>query len=709
MKCIRKRSANQRFGAFVILLLATQLAAPAWAQRSEIPPALDEAAQVEKLARDVERALSLRHVKDLQYSIAHYAQYGLIDEIVSLFTDDAVIEVVYEDQTYTGHDAIRGYWSELIGTDRGLGADGLFNSLVMTPTVTLNYDGRGATGRWTELVMRGRIAGENSFADWRGGTLVNDYVLDNGVWKISRMRYYHQLEGPYYEGFFAAYEELPLVPYHYAPLMSGRPVPTEPGDTDRSPRGKTLEQLEARIDLMNAEDEVRNLQHIYGYYLDQKMWSDITDLFTENGAMEIAGVGIYEGVDSIRRGLERDGPEGLQYGQINEQIQLNTIVQVAPNGVEARARGMVLGMLTPELGQAYWAVSTYISHFVKQDGKWRVQEMRIYPDIKADYYVGWHKSVVIDPVPGGELAPDRPSPPHNSPQTADVIPAFFDHPVTGNPVEYPDGYGVVGEDRLVSAQPAGSREVASGTFEQRMLDARRKLDVSKAYDAIVNLNSSFADYLDDWVWDEFSAIMADNGTRPQGAGFNMGRDNVYHAMTESHLSPPSHSNPRDNLRPHRRLQPVIHVTPDARTAKLRTRFFLYFANHERAGAFNTGMYPVESMVLEDGVWKYEVGGVIEQTWIGSTSWEDGWARRGLGLPPSEPHRVMPERPDPGPRYFNDEISRPPALPWSLFEGYFRASDARFPEQKPMWFHYRNPISGRTPPHYCPHVLSCFGP
>jgi hypothetical protein len=29
--------------------------------------------------------------------------------------------------------------------------------------------------------------------------------------------------------------------------------------------------------------------------------------------------------------------------------------------------------------------------------------------------------------------------------------------------------------------------------------------------------------------------------------------------------------------------------------------------------------------------------------------------------------------------------------------------------KPMWFAYRNPISGRTPQYYCPHILTCFGP
>ena len=39
---------------------------------------------------------------------------------------------------------------------------------------------------------------------------------------------------------------------------------------------------------MNDEDKVRNLQNAYGYYMDRKMWDDVTDLFTADGALSIA-------------------------------------------------------------------------------------------------------------------------------------------------------------------------------------------------------------------------------------------------------------------------------------------------------------------------------------------------------------------------------------------------------------------------------------
>src|SRR5688500_17579873 len=42
---------------------------------------------VDRLARDVERAESIRAVKNLQYAYSHYAQFGLWTDLGSLFAD----------------------------------------------------------------------------------------------------------------------------------------------------------------------------------------------------------------------------------------------------------------------------------------------------------------------------------------------------------------------------------------------------------------------------------------------------------------------------------------------------------------------------------------------------------------------------------------------------------------------------------------------
>ncbi|WP_298163286.1 nuclear transport factor 2 family protein [Brevundimonas sp.] len=655
---------------------------------------------VEQIARDIERAQSLRRVKDLQYTFAQYGEYGLWADMASLFASNA--EYIDGDTTIRGQEAIRGHFLRQFGGGRnGLVVGQLRNQMFYAPVVTLSVDGGSATGRWTELTMTGTMNGR---ADWSGGMQVNDYVKEDGVWKISRMRVIPQFAGPYETGWFTPTANTPLVPYHYTPGLAGRPVPIESGDADRTPRNIPLADLEQTVAAMNAEDQVRNLQNIYGYYQDRKMWDDVTDLFTSDGVLEIAGVGVYDGVAGIRRALERDGPAGLQRGQINDQIQLHTVITIDPNGVEAQGRGLQLGMLTPELGVGQWQVSTFVNRYVLQDGKWRIREMRIYPKMKADYYEGWHRSSIVDPVPTGAAAPDRASPASNSPQLSPVIPAFFTNPVTRQAPSYPTGFRIVGDDRLVPGPVVPAVVETARTEDQRVAEARRRLDVSKAYDAVENISSTFGYYLDDWKWDEFVQNMAVDGTRPQGAGFYVGREHLYRAMLESHLAPWSESNPLDGIRLHLRIQPVIDVTPDARSAKIRTRMFLYFANSTRAGAWNSGMYPNDTAVLEEGVWKMRVGGVIDETYFNSSSYAEGWAR-------SRPRgAVTPGAPRQASRNGNP-ISFAPDIPWSLYADYRRRnfSTTNYPDIKPMWFAYRNPISGRTPEYYCPDILTCFGP
>ncbi len=702
----------------LLVPLAFLLGQPASAQgRGELlSVAPDSPERIEALGRDVERADSLRQIKNLQILYTQYAEFGLWDEIGGLLTDD--VELVTNDKVaFKGRaDFVKHLKDEFNGGKEGLAKGQHHTDLVLQPVVILSYDGDSATGRWTRMFWDGQFGGpKGGAAAITGGMQLNDYVRVNGVWKLARLHYYPQYSGPYETGFYASQPSLPLVPYTFAPGQAGRPVPDQPSGVDRS-RKLTLEESEHRIDAMNDANAVRNLQNIYGYYIDRKMWSDVVDLFADDGELEIAGQGIWSGPKGIRRELERDGPEGLKRGQANDHIQMNAYVTVDPNGVEARARGLDVGMLTPKLGEAYWSVSIFDNRYVKgADGKWRIREMRLYPKMKADYYLGWGKSNIVDARPGGAAAPDKPSSADNSPQISGAIPVFdFPNPGTGKPVTYPDGMKVVGADRLVAAPAARPAAAPAGSLVARMAEARRKLSVAKAYDAVENVSNSFGYYLDDTMWDQMAEIFAVNGTRPQGPGFYVGRKHIIEAMTQTHFSgPPSPTNPRDHINIHQRLQPVIDISPDGVSAKLRTRLFLYHASQKgkEPSTFGSGMYPNETFTLEDGVWKMLVGGEIDETYIASSNWKDGW-----GKPPERVNRAgtgdagwRPGMPAPQSGITNT-IDFPPDIPRTVFDTY-RWKDMQatnWPDIKPMWFAYRNPVSGRTPPNYCADILTCGG-
>jgi hypothetical protein len=676
------------------------------------------------LAAEVELSSSLSEIKKLQYTYAQYGQYGLWDEMTSLFSGSAEIVISRygeEDKILQSRDAIRSYLMSFGDGSQGLPVGGLYTEIYLASVVTLSDDSR-ATGRWQKINMRGQVGGD---ADWSGGFMVNDYVKEDGVWKLARIHIHEQFEGPVETGWFAVGDQIPFVPYHFTVKEGAQPISANlmQAMQDWSTEEISEEELsdaESAIQGLLAEDAVEKMQAIYGYYADRKMWDDIADLFMDDAAYEIAGVGIYQGVESIRRGLERDGPLGLQHGQVNDHLQMHTVLEVDPNGVEATARGMQWGFLTPDLGQAYWMISTFVNRYVLHEGIWRINEMRIYPKMKTDYYVGWHKSEVVDPVPVGALAPDMASSADNSPQVSAVIPVFFNNPVTGEPVSYPEGYRVVGDDRLAPAPAAAVESEASavGSVDDRIEQARHRLGIVNAVDAVQNVQAAWGMYFEDYQWQQYAESYAADGWRRKGSG------NVYQGPAaiyevESRGYGPSPTWDRDWIRPHVRVQPVIDVSEDGQSAFIRSRMVLYFANTRSAGAFNSGMYGSDAAVLVDGVWKLSVGGWIDQTYFSSRGYELGWAKP--DQTPSEPGqgRAVPMQIDP-----NDAVaiarsasglgSYPPDLNPALGQLGRRAygvvggqpGSASWPDIKPMWFHYVNPASGRVPEFYCADVKVC---
>ncbi|MBX6749267.1 MAG: nuclear transport factor 2 family protein, partial [Micromonosporaceae bacterium] len=293
------------------------------------PPAVT----LDTLARDIERVESLREVKDVQRTYAHLAQFGRWDEMAALFAQGGTLQ--WGSQVVTGHENIRSWLEAEAGAMNGVNPGSLHTNVIDQPLVTLSADGRSAKGRWSGIRFLGDGQGQ---ARIDGGIYENEYVLENGEWKISLLRYYPLYEGAYATGFRTINNQpVPVVPYHFTVDETGVPIPEPTG-----PAPKTTfnaKELADRIELLNDEDSVRNLQHQYGYYVDRRMWTDVVDLFANGAKVVIDGVGEFHGQQGVRAAMERMGPEGLTQGILNDRPIFDTIVEVKPNGEQATARG----------------------------------------------------------------------------------------------------------------------------------------------------------------------------------------------------------------------------------------------------------------------------------------------------------------------------------------------------------------------------------
>ena len=200
------------------------------------------------------------------------------------------------------------------------------------------------------------------------------------------------------------------------------------------------------------------------------MWNDVTDLFTADGVLEIGGVGSTT-VPPISAARSNATARPVSHaGKLNDHPLFDTMIEIAPGGMEARVRGLDWGMLGDfSSGKAEWSVRVFHNRFVKQDGVWKIREMRLFPVLKTDYYQGWGKS--------------------RARRTEQVIPAFLPDPVTGKPVTYPDGAKVVAKDRLRPPLRATASAAPSGDTRCPHRRGQRKLAVSKAYDGAENITS----------------------------------------------------------------------------------------------------------------------------------------------------------------------------------------------------------------------------
>jgi hypothetical protein len=154
------------------------------------------AARIAALEQRKERIEDVNAIERLQGAYGYYVDRALWDEVANLFADDGTIEIGL-DGVYVGRERVREYLHALGGGRQGL-ADGELNEhLQVMPVITLSPDGLTAKARWRAITLTGELGGD---AFWGEGPYENEYVKDDGVWKIKTLHWYQALYVPYEGG-----------------------------------------------------------------------------------------------------------------------------------------------------------------------------------------------------------------------------------------------------------------------------------------------------------------------------------------------------------------------------------------------------------------------------------------------------------------------------------------------------------------------------
>jgi SnoaL-like protein len=214
-----------------------------------------------------------------------------------------------------------------------------------------------------------------------------------------------------------------------APLL-----PSAPAMAQASPEAR-IAAFRERVTRLEDQDAVENLQATFGYYFDKGLWDDTADLFTRNGSFEYGQSGVYVGQERIRRALLLFGPQGLARGYLNNHMQLQAIITVAPGGKTATGRWQGPVQLSEPGANGIWGVGIYENEYVKEGAVWKLAKLHFYPTALTDYDRGWARSLLPMKGPSALFPPDRPPTVVYRTLPGQYIPPFsYLHPVTGKPL-----------------------------------------------------------------------------------------------------------------------------------------------------------------------------------------------------------------------------------------------------------------------------------
>jgi hypothetical protein len=408
------------------------------------------------------RVSDYNQLRNLQNIFGYYYDEALWDQVVDLFADDASVEIG-QHGVYSGKDSIRRYFYGLTGGRQGLVRGELNIQGQLSPVITLTPDGMSANARWRVLVQDGIF--EKS-ANWGSGVYENEYVKQDGQWKIRRLHLFVRFYAPYEGGWtrttdalnarygksiaratagpsvkYATWPAAFTAPLHFrnpgtdeyrlAPENSRRA--TQPAAGNARSVGELEAQvraLELKLERLRAVDEIENLQSAYGYYADMSMQDATSVLFADNATLEILGRGVFLGRDRVYEYMRRLGAP--TEGRLFTHMQLQPVIHVSEDGNSAHIRARLWEMFGIYNNQAQLAEGTYENRFVLDHGVWKYQGLNGYQTFYSNYEQGWgkHSVPLMSYFPG--YTPDMPHSVEYEPYPAVFVPPFhYKNPVGG--------------------------------------------------------------------------------------------------------------------------------------------------------------------------------------------------------------------------------------------------------------------------------------
>ena len=349
-----------------------------------------------EVARRAQQLQDETDVLNLQHSYGYDFDQKMWGAVANLFTSDGTLELGLRG-VYAGRGRIRRALNIISG--ERLDDDEVHDHLQLATVVHISPDGRTAKARGIELSVSGV---KEKGAQWEEGIFENEYVKEDGIWKIYSVHYYPRVITDYEAGWakdakpaarpstlfppdrppteaYGIYPRMYYPRFHYDNPVTRLPVQYPPGIAAAIEKGNAkqrssrpaalpsppkdvkefmarLTELERQIHSSLGYDAAENLVSALGYYLEDSRADGLQGLFLSN--------------PPDRRSLSNTEAENSS--AIHQTIQ--PVVRLAADGKSATIRARLLKV---DGKAGVLASGTYEGRAINRDGTWKLQSLTL--------------------------------------------------------------------------------------------------------------------------------------------------------------------------------------------------------------------------------------------------------------------------------------------------------------------------------------------
>ena len=142
--------------------------------------------RIKNLEKEVSILKSTEEIKKLQRAYGYYLEHFMIDDLVDLFSDSPDATLLILNGEFKGKKSIRGFFD---GVPNTKDPHFLHQVMQLSGIVNIEPDGITAKGRWYGFGANSIVLEEGVTQAWMNGIYENEYIYEEGRWKIKKVRW----------------------------------------------------------------------------------------------------------------------------------------------------------------------------------------------------------------------------------------------------------------------------------------------------------------------------------------------------------------------------------------------------------------------------------------------------------------------------------------------------------------------------------------